>query len=346
MKRVVLIYDPNLSKTLTASEKVIVHDIAELVKRNNIDNISRTEAYLRYYNAHPDIQWSFLAHMVSRNAGWNMCDLHGKWFPLFLDIKKRAILFNTYERANWLIFHDVYPQLLLYHYSTKNGVPMFHLLPYFHVSQFMVEEWNRFWEKGDRARLLTALIINEQNLIQKPVVEQPQYKKNVFHTLLFDFQDWFHYSCVLLPTLNGYLYGSSVHGFRSVDCRIELGKNLAATLFNENYYRYFYEFATHTNHSGSRFDYEQYLHPQPKRTTPYLRVTFPIIDHHIREYEDWSVKKKIKRKWLAPIKQHLDTELSTWYKKKQSRLHRAILLRHHLKMKLRNIGIIKRREGQ
>ncbi|RTR30471.1 DUF2515 domain-containing protein [Robertmurraya yapensis] len=343
VKRVVLIYDPNLSKTLTASEKKIVHDIAKVVKRNNIDNISRTEAYLRYYNAHSNIKWSFLAHMVSRNAGWNMGDLQGKWFPLILDKKKRAILFRTYERANWLIFHDAYPQLLLYHYSTKNGAPMFHLLPYFHVSQFMVKEWNRFWEKGDRERLLTALIINEQNLIQKPVVEQPRYKKNVFHTLLFDFQDWFHYSCVLLPTMNGRLYGSSVHGFRTVDRRIDLGKKLSATLFNENYYPYFYEFATNTSHSGSRFDYEQYVHPKPKRTTPYLRVTFPIIDHHIQEYEDWSETNRIKRKWFAPIKKHSHaTELSTWYKKKQTRLHRAIILRHHLKSKFESLGFNKR----
>lgn len=342
----VLIYDLHFSNSLTSSEKKILHDIADVVKRNNVDNISRTEAYLGFYNAHSDIKWSFLAHMVSRNAGWNMGDLHGKWFPLTLDHRKRAILFHTYERANWLIFHDAYPQLLLYHYSTKNGVPMFHLLPYFHVSQFMVKEWGRFWEKGDRERLLTALIINEQNLIQKPVIELPRYKRNVFHTLLFAFQDWFHYSCVLLPTMQGHLYGSSVHGFCIVDKRIELGKKLAAILFDEKYYPFIYEFAIHTSPSGSRHDYEQYLNPKPKKTTPYLRVSFPIIDHHIREHKDWSETKRIKRKWFAPVKKQFHaTELTSWYRNKQKRLHRFIILKHRLKIKIADLGRLKGDKG-
>lgn len=307
---------------------MIVHDIANVVKRNNIDNISRTEAYLRYYTTHSDIKWSFLAHMVSRNAGWNMCDLEGKWLTPVLSKKKRAMLYRTYERANWLIFHDAYPQLLLYHYSTKNGYPMFHLLSYFHVSQFMVGEWVRYWEKGDRERLLHALIINEQNLIQKPVIEHPLYKNKVFRTIFFTFQDWFHYSCVLLPTIEGRLFGSSVYGFRSVDNRIDLGKRLAAILFHENYYSSFYEFAQQTRHTGSRFDYEQYFQPRHESTTPQLRLTFPVIDHHIGHFQDWSETKRIKRKWLIPIKKlrHF-AEITSWYNKKQKKLHRAIILK-------------------
>lgn len=313
---------------LTDAEKKIITVIRNLVKKNNLDNISRTNAYLRFYQAYKDIRWSFLAHMVSRNAGWNMCDLEGKWFPKILDPKTRLILFQTYERANWLIFQDAFPQLLLYHYSTKKGKPMFHLLKFFHVSTFMVREWERYWKSRNQERLLVALVINEQNVIQRPVIEHPLYKKKVFHSFIFSFQDWFHYSCVLLPTVHGKLYGASVNGFRSVDKRIDLGKRLASILFDERWYTSFYEFALNTIHSGSRYDYEQYLHPKHNRTTPYLRLTFPVIRHHIHQYEDWSKSRRIKYKWISPKVNHRHPVLlTTWFKNKQKKLHRAILLK-------------------
>ncbi|GAA3327359.1 hypothetical protein GCM10020331_066980 [Ectobacillus funiculus] len=47
----------------------------------NRDNISRTHAYKEYYLRNCEIRWSFLASMVSRNAGWNMTDLEGKYYP-------------------------------------------------------------------------------------------------------------------------------------------------------------------------------------------------------------------------------------------------------------------------
>jgi hypothetical protein len=336
---VVLIEDKDRKRLLTEPEKKIITVIHQLVKENNIDNISRTNAYLKFYQAYQDIRWSFLAHMVSRNAGWNMCDLEGKWFPKTIDSKTRSILYNTYERANWLIFQDAFPQLLLYHYSTENGEPMFHLLKFFHVSEFMVKEWEEFWHGRNQERLLIALIINEQNVIQKPVIEHPYFEKKVFHSMLFSFQDWFHYSCVLLPTIHGQLYGSSVNGFRSVDKRIDLGKRLASILFDERWYPSFIEFAQNTIHSGSRYDYEQYLHPKHPRTTPYLRLTFPVIRHHIHHYEDWSKSRRIKSKWFSrKVKHRHPVLLTTWFKNKQRKLHRGILLKHvfsYLKTKKR-----------
>lgn len=313
---------------LRASEKKLISFIHSQIILSNIDNISRTEAYFHYYCKHPDIRWSFLAHMVSRNAGWNMCDLEGKWFPKAVDNEKRAILFKTYERANWLIFQDAFPQLLLYHYSTKIGSPMFHLLKYFHVSKYMEQEWIYFWSSGDKERLLIALIINEQNVIQKPVIHHPLYKKEVFHSCLFSFQDWFHYSCVIFPTIQGDLFGASVNGFKSVDKRIDLGKRLASILFEQNLYPRFFEFARRTKHSGSRFDYEQYLYSNTVPTTPALRLTFPIMSHHIQQYHDWSKNRKVKTKWLSQtVKHRHPIVLTSWFKKKQKRLHRGILFK-------------------
>ncbi|MCY7800991.1 DUF2515 domain-containing protein, partial [Bacillus haynesii] len=140
--------------------------IQELTAKLNKDNISRTNAYKRYFDRHPEIKWSLLASFVSRNAGWSMTDLKGRLFELGLTAFQQKWLFLTYERANWLIFSDAYLQLLLYHWSKQLGQPLFHLLSSFGVSSFMKTEWERFWHERDQKRLMYALIINEQNTIQ------------------------------------------------------------------------------------------------------------------------------------------------------------------------------------
>ena len=60
--------------------------------------------------------------------------------------------------------------------------PMFHLLPYFMFPTFIQKEWDRYWRESDQERLTTALIINEQNVIQTPVIDHPVYKKKVFQS--------------------------------------------------------------------------------------------------------------------------------------------------------------------
>lgn len=325
MKKVVHIVDVRCPSISAVDRKLISH-VQSQVSSYNLDNISRTEAYLSFFRDHPEIKWSFLAHMVSRNAGWNMCDLEGQWLPKVMGKEKRMLLYETYERANWLIFHDAFPQLLLYQYSTKMNAPMFHLLPFFHVSRFMEREWQRFWTTRDQERLLIALIINEQNVIQQPVIKHPFYRKRVFHSLLFSFQDWFHYSCVLFPTIQGEIFGASVNGFKSVSKRIDLGKRLSAILFHQRLYPFFFEFAQRTEHTGSRFDYEQYLLPGHVRTTPELRSTFPLTQHHI-QYQDWTRIRKEKSWWFTrPVKHRHTIVLTKWYKDKQRRLHRGIFI--------------------
>lgn len=81
--------------------------------KGNNDNISRTAQYGKYYFQHPEIKWSLLAHFVSRNAGWNMTDLKNPLYSSLFHEEFRHRLFMTFERANWLIFQDAYPQLLI-----------------------------------------------------------------------------------------------------------------------------------------------------------------------------------------------------------------------------------------
>ncbi|WP_223593428.1 DUF2515 domain-containing protein [Neobacillus bataviensis] len=319
---------------LTIQEETIIRQIRRETNKRNIDNISRTNAYFSYFNKNTDIMWSFLASMVSRNGGWNMCDLEGSVLPHLLTPQVRKQLFLTYEMANWLIFHDVFPQLLLYQYSTKINKPMFHLLPNFNVSTFIQKEWNRYWKERDRKRLTTALIINEQNVIQKPVIEHPVYKKKVFRSLIFSFQDWLHFSCVLFPTCGGEVYGASVYGFTSLSKRIDLGKRLASILFHPRLFPYFYEFAAKTPHTGSRYDYEQYFKVKTQRNTPLLRAVFPVIEHDQHTCTDWSQHRRISPAWMYfPARHRHPIHLTDWYFVKSNQLQFLLSLQKVLNLK-------------
>ena len=322
---------------LSRAETNLIKQIKEETEKHNLDNVSRTDAYFNFFISHPEIGWAFLASMVSRNAGWNMCDLEGVAFPKIIKKHFRKKLFLTYERANWLIFHDAFPQLLLYHYSTKIKQPMFHLLTYFHISSFMEREWVYFWKEKNRNRLMNSLIINEQNVIQNPVINQPDYKMKVFYSPFFFIQDWFHFSAVIFPTCTGKLYGASVHGFKNVTNRIELGKKLASILFHKELFYEFMEFAYKTVHTGSRFDYEHYFYNRTKKSTPFLRGTYPIINHRIHKRDDWVKNTSIKRKWTKiMILKQSPMELTDWYINKQRQLKKAIycsqMLEHLFKL--------------
>ncbi|RFU65503.1 DUF2515 family protein [Peribacillus glennii] len=308
-------------QNLTEPERKLVKKIAVLTNKWNKDNISRTKAYEYFFSVHPNIKWSFLAGMVSRNAGWNMCDLEGAWFPKLISRNYRHSLFMTYERANWVIFHDAFPQLLLYHYSTKYGMPLFHLSRHFSISRFSENEWTAFWQSGDETRLLHALIINEQNVIEEPVIRHHYYNPFIFHSLLFELQDWMHFSTVLFPMCSGDIYGHSVSHFRSVDARIDLGKKLSMILFQEDLFPFFYEFARQTEPTGSRHDYEQYFPYKKWRETPFLRMVYPIISHSVHQLDQWDKKKEINSQWFTMPSLTEEIKLNDWYRKKQKQLH-------------------------
>ena len=75
----------------------------------------------------------FLASMVSRNAGWNMTDLEGRYYATVLPQTVKNICFNL-RRSKLDYFLDAFPQLLLYEESKRRQIPLFHLLQYFNVS--------------------------------------------------------------------------------------------------------------------------------------------------------------------------------------------------------------------
>ncbi len=318
--------------SVTKDEKLLIEQIKRKTEKGNADNISRTVLYNEFYMKHKEVIWAYLASFVSRNAGWNMTDLEGEIFSKLIPKPYREILFLTYERANWLIFSDAYPQLLLYEASKKVGEPLFHLLKCFHVSKFMEKEWIKFWNEKDVERLCTALIINEQNVIQKPVIQDPYYHDKVFGSLPFVIEDLLHFSTVIFPTLEGRLFGYSVHGFTKVKNRIELGKRLAWLLFHAEEKHQIRSFALKVEHTGSRFDYEQFVEKIHRKRTPSLRTTYPVINHHRTNFNDWYHKKNAKKisGYMDRTKGIKNYDLTDWYYKKQRQLELATNLEQKL----------------
>ncbi|MBB6452244.1 hypothetical protein HNQ94_000689 [Salirhabdus euzebyi] len=284
-------------------EDQLIKKIQESTQLHNKNNITRTKAYLHYYQNQQEIEWAFLASMVSRNAGWNMTDLKTHTYRQLLSKKMARFLYMTYERANWFIFADAFPQLLIYKHSVLENRPLFHLLKAFHVSTFMMKEWSHFWIYQDKKRLVKAQIINEQNLIEKPVVQQPFFKWKVFHSLPYFMQDRIHLNSVLFPTPSGKLYGLFIKKFTDVHQRIKIGKRLASILFSPRLYEGFYTFAQEVEPTGKRQEYERKLHGT-FISSDSLEDLFPTIRQENNVHEDWSVWKTVsKEDWKEEIVQ-------------------------------------------
>ncbi|WHY74678.1 DUF2515 family protein [Fictibacillus enclensis] len=237
-------------------EKRIIEDILQQTSEKNQNNITRTEAYYRYFNAHQEVHWAFLAHMVSRNAGYHMTDLQGEFLKRLLTGEQREKIYWTLETANSLIFQDVYPQLLLYEESKRLGRSLFHLLKGFDVSSFMKGVWEHFFWKKDSRILTMALIINEQNVIEKEVIQNDIHKE-VFQSLPFQLQNLFQLTKIFFPVAGEKLKlaGISVTAFHDLSKRIKIGKRLYSLLFHERIFSGALQFADRQMHTGSRADY-------------------------------------------------------------------------------------------
>lgn len=267
---------------LSREEAELAEQIVHKVHIANRNNVTRTEAYRTMYFNYPELHWALLAHMVSRNGGWNMTDLKGDLLPALVSSKQAGHLFLFLETANAYIFHDAYPQLLLYDESIKRGKNLFHLLPDLHISKFMRPVWDHFWSSRDSVLLTTALIINEQKYIEQRIVQNPTFRKHVFETLPFRAQSFLQLNQVLFPyippnsaSLNREcvrLAGLVIEHFTDVQERIEAGKKLYALLFGvPQIHQGILAFVRSCAHSGSRADYWPHMFTESKpsnRLTP------------------------------------------------------------------------------
>ncbi|MFQ3543375.1 DUF2515 family protein [Halobacillus rhizosphaerae] len=257
-----------------AEEEEILQSIRSDTVKFNINNVTRTQAYYDFYYLHPEIKWSLLAHMVSRNGGWNMTDLKGEFLSKLLSEGEQKAFFAFLERGNWLIFQDAFPQLLLYKKSVEMNRSLFYLLPHLNVSSFMEVIWKHFWENGHRDLLAFAQIINEQMYIEERVIHHQSYQNSVLKTINFKLQDVLNLNHLLFPyslkeQSEPEIIGETLHHFASIEERIEFGKRLYALLFFD--YTRLQHIITWVNdhpHTGSRKDYMPHLFNDVKETLP------------------------------------------------------------------------------
>lgn len=260
-----LIHSDTMCK-LTKEEQLIIDNIKAQTKQLNKNNVTRTRAYYQFYIQYPEIHWALLGHMVSRNGGWNMTDLKGDLYTRILSEKDQITFFSFLERGNWLIFQDVYPQFLLYEQSVKRSQRLFHLLPHLNVSTFMETMWNDFWKTGNKKTLAIATIINEQNYLEKRVIQNVHFKKTVLNSIGFKLFDFFQFNHILFPFYENdkkqkvLLFGDTMKHFTSLHERILIGKRLYSLLFRDTHIlSQIISWAEHHPHTGSRKDYWPHL---------------------------------------------------------------------------------------
>ncbi|WP_432774385.1 DUF2515 family protein [Brevibacillus gelatini] len=262
------------ANSLTKTEQDMIAEIRHKTLASNADNLDRTSAYLTFFRKHPEVHWAFLAHLVSRNAGWSMTDLRGELLPRLLPVKVQHDYFSFLERGNWLIFHDAYPQLLLYEESVKRQTNLFHLLARLDVSLFMQAVWNHFWKTGDSKLLSISLIVNEQHYLETHMMSDEAYRNTVVETLPFALQEVLRLNLILLPYRGQEdgalrLAGEPVFHFASLTERIELGKRLYSLLFGDTPIKEgAMRWAGDKPHTGSRKDFWPHLFHDLRETTP------------------------------------------------------------------------------
>jgi hypothetical protein len=257
------------------AEKQLLQHIRKETEYRNRNNVTRTQAYWDLYVRRPELHWALLAHMVSRNGGWCMTDLKGELLPYLLNETQTGHIFTFLERANALIFHDAYPQLLLYEASLRAKRPLFHLLGLMNISVFMRPVWELFWERRDSALLTTALIINEQHYIEERVVQNPLFRKYVIDTLFFNAQSLLQLNQIVFPYVDEEklrLAGLVLEDFSNLNERIEIGKKLYALLFGiPIVFQGVKTFAERTRHTASRADYWPHLFAPIRKAPPVPR---------------------------------------------------------------------------
>ncbi|MEK4199003.1 MULTISPECIES: DUF2515 family protein [Cytobacillus] len=288
-KELVVLLKKNKQNTISEldlDEQQILEKIKQQTTACNLNNVTRTNAYFKFYLKFPQVHWALLAHFVSRNAGWNMTDLKGDLLSKILSETEQHAFFQFMERANWLIFQDAYPQLLLYEESVRQGKPFFHLLSHLGVSSFMQAIWSFFWQQKQSQILTHALIINEQNYIEKRVIQNPIFKEEVTSTLEFKLQDVFAFNYILFPYQThgiSQLKGLVVHLFTKLNQRIEIGFKLYSLLYeNPSQLRSFVKWANQHPHTGSRSDYWRNVYCVIQEGIPTKTYKPRITDGHLK----------------------------------------------------------------
>ncbi|WP_338001010.1 DUF2515 family protein [Neobacillus terrae] len=302
----------NITKRLKPSDKLLLEHIRVQTNEQNLNNVTRTKSYLQFFLRHPEIHWALLAHMVSRNGGWNMTDLKGEFLTRLLSNREIKSFFDFLERGNWLIFQDAFPQLLLYEESLRSSKPLFYLLPHLGVSTFMETVWDYFWRYKKTYLLTIALIVNEQNYIEKRVVQHSVFKKQVFNKLEFKLQDLLSFNHILFPYGQKHLIGKTVHHFDSLHERILLGKRLYRVLIQDKTrMEEIREWAIKHPHTGSRKDYWPHIYNNTNEEVPGFPYQLRLQSCQLRHGANKIYSPSLQIAWKNV--QNEEAEIGDWF---------------------------------
>lgn len=345
--------------TLTKEEQFIINNIKIQTEQLNKNNVTRTRAYYQFYIRYPEIHWALLGHMVSRNGGWNMTDLKGDLYTKLLSEKDQITFFSFLERGNWLIFQDVYPQFLLYEQSVKKAKKLFHLLPHLNVSTFMETMWNDFWKTGNKKTLAIATIINEQNYLEKRVIQNAHFQKTVLNSIGFKLFDFFQFNHILFPFYENntnqktLLIGDTIKHFTSLHERILIGKRLYSLLFRDTHIlSQIIYWAEHHPHTGSRKDYWPHLFSSVNESfsrefykrrikkcqlrsgayriySPALIYAWRDMKHEEVESEDWFTDWQVVN-YLVDKEENMNGKITEDYCKTLEKIELAILAKKNV----------------
>lgn len=270
------------SKAFFPEEAALIKSIRTETAALNRNNITRTQAYLAFYNRNPEVHWAFLAHMVSRNGGYHMTDLKSSNMTHLLDRAERQKFFLFLERANSAIFADAFPQLLLYEHSKQKELPLRRYLPVFRISRFMAPIWESFIEEPHSPLLTTALIINEQRMLQERILKRTRHGE-ILRRLDFQLQEYLGFMKVIFPYANKQkglhsLTGLTVERFAEPKQRIETGKLLYGLLFQHPVvFRGVGHFTKEIPHTGSREDYWASIYTSDGTTSKDDKIFSPTL---------------------------------------------------------------------
>jgi Protein of unknown function (DUF2515) len=177
-----------------------------------------------------------------------------------------------------------------------------------------------------------ALIINEQQYIQKRVMENKFFQTHVLSTLPFIAEQWLGFNDVLIPYQAGphiRLAGTTVRDFADVHHRIHIGKSLYSVLFFQNRLaKRAYQFASQHAHTGSRADFWPQLFSAEKADpfriySPRLEAVWPNISHPFSDRRDWFTDKTI-IKMMETIPVMKEEDLTANYMRNIQTLNAAV----------------------
>jgi len=253
----------------TKEDRAIVERIKWETRAANVSNVTRAEAYRTLYFRRPELHWALLAHMLTRNTGYDMTDLQGELLPRLFDLETRSRLFHALEQQESRHFQDAYPQLLLYEAGRREGRELTYLLPAFGVSVFMESVWHHFWQRLDAAVLTTAMIVNMQRRAQ----QQSAASNKAIETKWAGYRAGEQFIFPFRAPQDGEmkLAGFILEGKDDKDgrTRIELHKRLYMLLFGQHEVKEgVHAFVRGVPHTGSRADYAPHLFTSHKLEGP------------------------------------------------------------------------------